>query len=130
MLKKMTETDHFQSFFLIFRLFKLVLETRKNFQILGNVLLHVYFLERKIWPSNISSSVPKTYYRMQKMSKMTIFILFVVAVFRVLNIDYGKYWKIIKFLEDALSYFAQRNTLLSNITSLVLKILKKMQKMT
>ena len=67
---------------------------------------------------------------MQKMSKMTIFILFVVAVFRVLNIDYGKYWKIIKFLEDALSYFALRNTLVSNITSLVLKILKKMQKMT
>ena len=31
-----------------------------------DVLLHMYFLQRKIWPGNISSSITKTCYKMQK----------------------------------------------------------------
>ena len=57
------------------------------------------------------------------MSKMTIFIHF-FAIFRVLKLDFGKYLKIVKFPADSLSFinFPQRNTLESNVSSLVLKI--------
>ena len=83
----------------------------------------VYFLQKKISLCNISSSVPKTYYKMQKMSKMTIFIHF-FANFRVLKVDYGKCRKTVEFPADALSFihFPQTNTLESNISSSVHKI--------
>ena len=46
-------------------------------------MLHVSFLQRIVFLSIISSSVPKTYYKMQ-MSESTIFIV----IFRVLKLDY------------------------------------------
>ena len=103
---------YLKSFLVIFRYLKVVWQTWKN------VLLHVYFLRKKNWIGNISSSVPKAY---NKMQKMRIFIHF-FPIFMVLKLGYGKYKKIVRFWAVALSfiYFPQKNNLDNHIS--VLKI--------
>ena len=78
------DQNYFELFLVNFECFKLAWEQEKTFKFSRNVLLHAYFLQRENGLSNISSSVPKTYYKMQKMSKMTIFLC-LVALFRILN---------------------------------------------
>ena len=72
-------------------------------------------------------------FHFQSKTFLTFFSHF-FAIFRALNLGYGKNKQnhIVKCLADVLSfmYFPQRNTLESNILWLVLKIDKKMQKMT
>ena len=109
-------------------LFKLSWETEKKLIIRGCSAPYVFPAKKKINLIIFHLQFQKVTIKYKKCLKCKFYLF--VASFRVLKVDYRKYRKIAKFLADTLSfaYFTQINILESNISSSVLKIEKKMQK--
>lgn len=123
-MQKSIKTNHFQSFVIISWHFKLVQE--KFLEILHHV--HTFFKEKFDLVIFYLKS-QKLVIKCKKYLKFQFsFFFFLFCHFQGLKLE--KYKKIVRFPADALSftYFPQINTLVSNISSSILKIWQKIQK--
>ena len=122
---KMSKINNFLwlSFRFFFSLLKLIVENLKTNNFSTDPLIYTFFLQRKIWAGNFSSTVKRIYDNMQKCLKMTIFVNFCGLTTNWRNIektsnftdallDAWFYWEA---SEKAIQYFAANSKLYQKI---------------
>ena len=122
---KMSKINNFLSlsFRLFFSLLKLIVENLKTNNFSTDALLYTFFLQRKIWVGNFSSTVKKIYDNMQKCLKMTIFLHFCGLTANWRNIEKTlnftdallNAWFYWEAFEKAIQYFATNSELYQKI---------------
>ena len=122
---KMSKINNFLSlsFRLFFSLLKLIVENLKTNNFSTDPLIYTFFLQRKVWVGNFSSTVKRIYDNMQKCLKMTIFLNFCGLTTNWRNIEKTSnftdalldacfYWEA---SEKAIQYFAANSKLYQKI---------------